>query len=404
MQVKRIPWTESREWQFDGSYLHHESGGYFRVIGARRGDDLEQPLIDQPEIGILGFLIRQTNGTTEICLQAKPEPGNVGLVQIAPSVQATESNYTQLHCGRPTPLLTHFSDPVAGSIRSNTLQSEQGTRFFKKRNRNMVVEYAQGTQLSPEQLRWFPVADILKLMLQDFMVNTDARSVLATCPWDLLVRHPFERWQSSNHFGTLLGSSFNSPGFVSDQEMLDMLTETADTHSIEVIGLQELSEWTLSSEGVRRTDSSGFHVTHVDISTTQREVDHWDQPLIALDNPGKVVLFCRLQNEILEFGFLPRNEIGFGARTEYGPSVQDHEHTPASTKLLSCKHSDEGGRFYRCISTYEIRMLDSLSEESVELEQKLSWMTLGQISRLIKMEGVFTNEARSLVSMLLAYL
>ena len=70
--------------------------------------------------------------------------------------------------------------------------------------------------------------------------------------------------------------------------------------------------------------------------------------------------------------------------------------------LLSSRHSDEGGRFYKCVSCYRVMLLDSAQETPVT--DALSWMTLAQVERFSQQQGFFSNEARSLVSMLLAYL
>lgn len=399
MSVRQIPWRASREWRFDGASLYHESGGFFRLVGAQHPSLPNQPLIDQPEIGILGFLLRHRDGRREICVQAKPEPGNVGLVQIAPSVQATESNYRQLHGGRPTPLLAHFVAPSPGSVVAESLQSEQGTRFLGKRNRNMVVE--ADTDVESDLLRWFGLADVLKLLATDFLVNTDARSVLAVCPWDVLVDEPFGRWRGHGGFGAALLRSYERPESLSDEEVVARLAAVREEPT-EVVGLGGLEGWTLADEGIRRDDATGFRVCHFDVTTTQREIDHWDQPLIAEQGHGNAVLLCREQDGILELAFRPRHEIGFLNGAQFGPSVQDEEEVPASRPALSCLHSDEGGRFFQCVASYAVRMMEE--EMSEREDEALVWMTLGQVARLIQQEGLFTNQARSLVSMLLTYL
>lgn len=109
MVVREICWLDSGQWVLQNGGLRHRTGGFFSVVNAqaRFGGrvTLRQPLIHQPEIGILGFLAQHREGGMDLLVQAKPEPGNVGLVQLAPSVQATRSNYLRLHQGKPTPWL-----------------------------------------------------------------------------------------------------------------------------------------------------------------------------------------------------------------------------------------------------------------------------------------------------------
>ena len=79
-----------------------ETGKFFSVLGLdvlhRSGlEELawDQPVIEQPEIGILGILAKRIGGVLHFCLQAKEEPGNIGGIQLSPTVQATFSNYTR---------------------------------------------------------------------------------------------------------------------------------------------------------------------------------------------------------------------------------------------------------------------------------------------------------------------
>ena len=64
----------------------------------------DQPIIVQKEIGILGILKKNN----KYLLQAKFEPGNINKIQISPTVQATKSNYTQVHGGKKVPFLNYF--------------------------------------------------------------------------------------------------------------------------------------------------------------------------------------------------------------------------------------------------------------------------------------------------------
>jgi oxidase EvaA len=86
--------------------ISHETGRFFSVIGLQARHRFnhseitwDQPMIEQPEIGILGILAKSINGVLHFCLQAKEEPGNIGAAQLSPTVQATYSNYTGVHGG-----------------------------------------------------------------------------------------------------------------------------------------------------------------------------------------------------------------------------------------------------------------------------------------------------------------
>lgn len=156
------------------------------------------------------------------------------------------------------------------------------------------------------------------------------------------------------------------------------------------------------------------------MNTTEREVEHWDQPLVSSTEVGLAVLLCQEHRGVLHFLFNSNAEIGFSERYQYGPTILNshggrvegsraegkkrelEQHAREGRVILSCLHSDEGGRFFQCQSRYVISLLDA--SQQVEIDSNLSWMTLGQIEALATQPGVFSNEARSLVSMLLGYL
>ena len=99
MRVTRIPFRKSAEWEMRDGGLGHRSGRFFQVVAVQWEDAQErrhnQPFLHQPEVGTLGFVFHDH----ELLIQAKVEPGNVGMVQLAPTCQATASNLDRVHGG-----------------------------------------------------------------------------------------------------------------------------------------------------------------------------------------------------------------------------------------------------------------------------------------------------------------
>ena len=417
MRTAEIPWARSREWVFDGGRLRHRGGSFFSVVGAglrvggARRDRYDQPLIDQPEIGILGFLVRRGPDGHEILVQAKPEPGNPGFVQAAPTVQATESNYRRRHGGDPTPYLSWFLPP--GPVLASSLQSEQGTRFLGKYNRNAVVVAPDGAAVAggPDHA-WFPATEVAARLLADFEVNTDARSVLATGPWGLLAAdgRPFERWRGRGGLGETLLRSLEAGEdrcLLPDAQAVARLARlrAAAEFETERVDLRSLSWWEVTDTAIRPLQGDAFTVRQFAVACARREVPRWDQPLVASAREGRAALHCRDHGGVLHFLFRARPEIGFRERLQLGPTVQEpgdgfldlpsvRDEGPA---LLSTLHSEEGGRFFRCVNRYTIRLVEHDGPPDVVP------LALGQVRRLIGRPGFFSNEARSLVSMMLAY-
>ena len=90
------------------------------------------------------FLLQHRNGVPHVLVQAKVEPGNIGYAQLAPTVQATQSNYERVHGSQETPFLDWFLGQRQDAVLDDCLQSEQGSRFLGKFNRNMAVRVPDG--------------------------------------------------------------------------------------------------------------------------------------------------------------------------------------------------------------------------------------------------------------------
>jgi len=187
-RVLPVPLDAIEGWYFDPQRdLRHNTGKFFSVEGVEvrvQGDGRDrvwrQPVINQPEVGILGILGQVRGGVLRFLLQAKIEPGNVNGVQLSPTVQATRSNYTQVHGGNLPPYLEWFLDTGRGRIIVDQLQSEQGARFLKKRNRNIMLVAPEEASISAlPNFCWLTLGQIKRFLREDNLVNMDTRSVLA---------------------------------------------------------------------------------------------------------------------------------------------------------------------------------------------------------------------------------
>ena len=141
----------------------------------------EQPIVNQPEIGVLGILAKRFDGVLHFLLQAKMEPGNIDLVQLSPTVQATRSNYTRVHGGKRPRYLDFFLQRGVNRVLVDQLQSEQGLFFLRKRNRNIIVETREDVPLH-DDFHWLTLGQIKRLMQEPHTVNMDTRTVIAAVP------------------------------------------------------------------------------------------------------------------------------------------------------------------------------------------------------------------------------
>lgn len=421
-----MPVNASGEWRIDEGVLAHRTGGFFSIRGIHvsapgsKFDERRFPMIDQPEVGLLGFVVATGGDETLWLLQAKSEPGSVHWVQAAPTVQATRSNFTRRHGGARTRFLDRFPFDEDGSPAGN-LNSEQGNRFLSKFNCNATVTVQETFDPEDPDWAWFGAQELRRALAQDFTVNTDARSVIATGDWRLLRRN-----------GRLFdGASWAGPDLVPfRQELARCYSENpadkgrgeallgvlggAGSPSIRLTGvpLDSLPGWRLEPEGLRRQDEPGFAggVQMFAVEAPRREVKAWDQPfMMPVREERACLVLARLAGQ-LRVALRPVAEPGFMGRREFGPTyqsdgdvaeeVREVVEDPSLTSLLSVRQSDEGGRFMRSIMRYDVLFVDERG--AAQLGKHVTWVSVGELEWLCRSAAATTNEARSVVSVLLS--
>ena len=190
ISIRECSINDSTFWFYDdynGEILNRKRS-FFSIKGLRRFEEgvfvSEQPIIVQPEIGYLGIICRKIDGVLNFLMQAKIEPGNVNCVQISPTIQATKSNFTRAHGGKLPAYFELFENSERFEVIYDQIQSEQAARFYKKRNRNMIMAVDEEFEIYPN-FRWMTLGQIKELMKIDNLVNMDTRTVLSGIPFVL---------------------------------------------------------------------------------------------------------------------------------------------------------------------------------------------------------------------------
>ena len=189
IEVEEVPMSKLVRWRVDptSGVISHETGEFFRVIGicvrnasARETVSWCQPIIFQPEMGILGILVQKRNGTDQYLLQAKAEPGNIDKLQLSPSLQSTVSNLRRAHGGLKSPFAELFESPRPGSVIYSRYQGEDGGRLHLKKNLNMLVRLPDDEQIEvPDDFVWLTMYQIKQLLKHENVINIAARSVIS---------------------------------------------------------------------------------------------------------------------------------------------------------------------------------------------------------------------------------
>jgi dTDP-4-dehydro-6-deoxy-alpha-D-glucopyranose 2,3-dehydratase len=185
-----IPLSEVRHWGRDaGDNVRHDSGQFFGVEGVRiEAGNLrevrswDQPILTQPEGGVLGMVARGTEQDgVQFLLQAKAEPGNIGTLQLVPSLQCTWSNIRRAHQGNPPPLteLLQAKDGVRYVYRAQ--HNEEGGRFWLKSNENLIL-FLDDESLITSDLNyfyWASLSQIKALALVDNVLSPFVKTIIA---------------------------------------------------------------------------------------------------------------------------------------------------------------------------------------------------------------------------------
>ncbi|MER5628377.1 NDP-hexose 2,3-dehydratase family protein [Streptosporangium sp. NPDC002544] len=421
--VRRIPFSELESWAFepDTGNLGHESGRFFTIEGLRVRDGgvetWSQPIINQPEIGILGIVVKEFDGVLHCLMQAKMEPGNVNTLQLSPTVQATRSNYTRVHRGTGTPYLECFIGPDRGEVLVDVLQSEQGAWFWRKRNRNMVV-LVTGDIPVREDFCWLSLAQLRELTRIDNLVNMDARTVLSCMPFAL----PQEDGAPTDDaFRDALVRSYQYQADGTETrplhtagEILSWFTEakTRCDWTARLVPLEGVAGWKRGDDEIADHEGRRFRIIAVEAEAGTREVQRWTQPLLYPRGRGRAVFFARSIRGVLHLLVQARPEYGLMDMVEMAPTVHLLPGTeptdvddPFTRDLLISQPgvthydtvlSEEGGRFYKALTRYQIIEADETMP--IDVPPNFRWMTVRQLLDLLRHGHYLNIEARSLLA------
>jgi dTDP-4-dehydro-6-deoxy-alpha-D-glucopyranose 2,3-dehydratase len=411
IRVEPIRFEECEHWSLREGAMIHDTGGFFALRGLRiesaspRLNGFVAPMIDQPQPGWLAFLVRQGPSGLEWLLQAKTEPGNVYPTQIAPSIQATPSNYNRLHGGAPTLFLEHIHKNAL--YLSLGAHSEQGSKFLWKFNKNAVI--ALPTDMSVEApepfFRWCSSHIMRELLGQSNCLNTDARSAIATAPWVSLAEH-------GELFGAdVLKASYAKPcGEPVKARLSERVTPVVGRAGLHWVfdPLDSLEGWDFTPDGIINAETGAPALTYARIDVQGREVSHWCQPFLTHAGEPDHVLLMRIEDGVAQFFIRSHQEPGFGLRREFSPSFQDgqadrdkvrHWMKTDSAVLAEVSQSDEGGRFMQARARYRIVLVgDTPPPRSHPTGM---WVPLSVLEHAMRTPGRCTNELRTLGSLIL---
>lgn len=420
VRIEQIPFLDGDFWFYDktkGEILNSRRK-FFSVRGLSCQIDDEtvaqQPIIFQDEIGFLGIIAKEIDGILHFLMQGKIEPGNVNGVQISPTIQATRSNFSRVHGGQMPQYFNWFKDSKRhGTILYDQIQSEQGSRFLGKRNRNIILLTDEEVPAYPNY-KWMTLGQIKKLMKIDNLVNMDARTVLSgimtvlTGADELELKRFFcdrALWRSIFTKNTELTKTAFS--MLNDYKMFRDITK-------EFVSLESLPAWVVDEQGVTPEKNADFDIRYYNIEIEGRETQSWKQPLFRAKSKALFVLFTSINNGVREFLISLRPEIGCFDKVEFGPSVQianssDYKGKDAAYSLFCKKDktregflidvvlSEEGGRFYH---EQNRNVIVEIKKNELLVSDDSMWVDYATLNTLISNNNLLNIQLRNLLSLL----
>ena len=424
--VNQIPFSNSQQWFYDDNSgsLKHFTGKFFSIEGIKVSTSFgpkntwEQIIINQPEIGILGIITKIIGGVRHFLMQAKMEPGNINILQLSPTLQATRSNYKQIHKGKVPTYLEYFIENPDSKVVVDQLQTEQGGRFLKKRNRNIIIEVSDDIKVE-EDYYWLTLWQIKQLMKIDNLVNMDSRSVIACIPYinevDDIELSTLEGEFNTTSFRFIHSLCNTENSCYNIDQIIGWLARLKAEYDLTVssVRIKDIVDWVTTDVEIRHKTENRFSAILVDVMAGNREVTSWNQPLIKETQIGLIGYLIKVINGVDHFVVQAKMEPGNIDKFELAPTVSfsNFEERVASgyrptfveyfigdkstNVIYDNLQSEEGGRFYH----FQNRNMIVETNDKLSLPENYILMTLNQILTLSKM-GLFNIESRSLLSAL----
>lgn len=414
--------SDSNFWFYDeaSGHVRNSNNAFFSIVGIKGNVNdkyIEQPILIQDEVGYLGILCKEFDGVTHYLMQAKIEPGNINCVQVSPTIQATKSNFTQKHGGAKPKYLDFFINASKHQIICDQLQSEQSSRFYKKRNRNMIIKVEEDVVVE-DRFKWMTLTEIKELMRHKNLVNMDTRTVLSCLP---LMDPNIEKFD--NTFSRLEGkykelyNSIHNPHYVEEVTTIYheinnyKMFNDSDT---QLVRLDELENWIISDDEITCKQEYPYKVIFCDLEIEGREVKKWTQPLFKANGLATFGLMVTHMDGMVKFLVKLTPEIGCFDSLEIGPTIlkeygeafdEDSIESLFQSKLdhqsdirFDTILSEEGGRFYHEENRNIIMYVDNTEIE--ELPEGYFWVSYAALNHLNLVNNCLNIQLRNLLSVL----
>jgi oxidase EvaA len=142
-------------------------------------------MIKPAQEGLIAFIVRPINGSYHFLVQAKLEAGNFDIIELAPTVQCLTGNYRTGSNEYSIKYINDVLDAPRERVLFDSMQSEEGGRFFHEQNRNIIVEVDESFPLEvDDKYCWMTLNQMLRFIEFNNYLNIAARSLLSAITFD----------------------------------------------------------------------------------------------------------------------------------------------------------------------------------------------------------------------------
>jgi oxidase EvaA len=394
--VKEKNLSRLKMWKYEEDKISHSSKKFFSIIGLRVNSNFhknktwDQPIIYQNGSGILGVIRRNIGQQPEYLMKANVEPGNINKLQIAPTVQATKSNYTRVHGGKKIEYLNFFLKLKKWLV--NTKQTEQGFNYLLKKNKNILIKSNLKIKAS-DRFRWIKRDHLISMIKKKNILNMDTLSVFSCS----IKKNKYDKPMNNLNKISKWFKKMNKKYYI----------------KIKRIYLIDMKNWSLTNRRIIHNKKAYFSIIGINVLAKSREVSHWNQPIIqhrSTHFAGFVIKEINstihyLVKYIVEPGY-KLGSVTCTVKTSNISNYKNNKNLSVKSKFLLKKfffnkknssikydavQSHEGGRFYKSQIRYMVAKIND--KQNIKLDDNYRWISQNQMISLIK-KGVLDIEAR----------
>jgi oxidase EvaA len=180
---KKIPLEECEQWKYENGIIKHINDKYFDVVGYniyienRESSEWNQPMIRPKEEGICCFFAKNVDGVFYLLVQLKDEIGSFDGVEMAPTIQTSGENL------KTGPFYDTYKKLIkTDKVVLDIMQSEEGGRFYKEQNRNIIIDVTNEEIAEDPNYIWMTVHQIKTFLQYNNYVNIQTRSIISSLP------------------------------------------------------------------------------------------------------------------------------------------------------------------------------------------------------------------------------